>query len=368
MNGKQRVALLAAGGTGGHLFPAEALAGELSKRGFIVDLATDERGDRYGFRFPARSIHIVPAATFRSSDLLSRVTTLTTLARGTLKALFLMMRERPDVVIGFGGYPSFPPLLAASLMGIPTLLHEQNAVMGRANRRLAARVKAVALSWASTKYAEGAIAEKAHHVGVPVRAPVREAAAQAYPTAQDPFKLLVFGGSQGARIFADLMPATLAALPPVTRQRIALTQQVREEDLPRLRSAFAGLGVAAELQIFFQNMAERIAASHLVIARSGASTVAELAVIGRPAILVPLPHAIDNDQLRNAEALASVGGAVIAEQGTLSPEKLAEHIENAVNEPNRLTKMAQSAKGVGIPDAVERLADLVERIAEERAI
>ena len=205
-------------------------------------------------------------------------------------------------------------------------------------------------------------------MGVPVRAPVRQAALTPYQAANDqaPFRLLVFGGSQGARFFSDVMPATLAALPTPLRRRIVLTQQVREEDLPRLRAAFKAVGVEAELATFFQNLPERIAASHLVIARAGASTIAELAVIGRPSILVPLPHAIDNDQLRNAEALASIGGASVAEQGTLTPEALATLIENAVNEPNRLSNMAQAAKSVGIVDAVERLADVVVSLAKSR--
>lgn len=357
--------LLAAGGTGGHLFPAEALAGELARRGASVDLATDERGDRYGFRFPARTIHIIPSATFRSRSLLSVARTLFTLAYGTLTALFMLLRTKPRAVVGFGGYPSFPPLLAASLLGIPTVLHEQNAVMGRANRKLAARVKAVALSWATTKFAEGEIAAKARHVGVPVRQAVREAAKTPYPAraAGGELRLLVFGGSQGARIFADLLPPTCAALSPDIRRRIVLIQQAREEDVPRLRSALEAVGINAELATFFQNMPERIAASHIVIARSGASTVAELAVIGRPAILVPLPHALDNDQLRNAEALQAAGGAIVAEQGTLTGESLAKLIETLAGEPGRLAHMAEAAKGAGFADAVERLADLVQEIA-----
>lgn len=368
MSETPRTVLLAAGGTGGHLFPAEALAGTLSQRGWLVDLATDERGDRYGFRFPARTIHIVPSATLRARNPLAVVATFLTLARGILKALLVLRRIRPAVVVGFGGYPSFPPLFAASLLGIPTVLHEQNAVMGRANRRLAERVQAVGLSWSKTVYADGAIAAKARHVGVPVRALVTEAAKHAYPSLNDPFRLLVFGGSQGARIFADLMPAALAALSVQTRRRLSLTQQAREEDIPRLRAAFDAVGVKVELASFFQNLPQRIGESHLVIARSGASTVAELAVIGRPSILVPLPHAIDNDQLRNAQALAGVGGAIVLEQGGLTPERLAEHIENAVNEPNRLTKMADAAKSIGIADAVERLAALVQDIAQPARI
>lgn len=367
MSSAQPLAILAAGGTGGHLFPAEALAGALGRRGFAIDLATDERGDRYGMRFPARAVHIVPSATFRGKDPLSLARTLFTLARGTLAALFLLRRLKPAVVVGFGGYPSFPPLLAASLLGIPTVLHEQNAVMGRANRRLAGWVKAVALSWAKTKFVDGVLADKSRHVGVPVRAVVREAAAIPYPAlaAGTPFHLLVFGGSQGARIFADLMPPALSALSVRTRQRLHLIQQVREEDVPRLRAAFDEIGVSAELATFFQDLPQKIAASHLVISRSGASTVAELAVIGRPAILVPLPHALDNDQLRNAEALSTAGGAIVAEQGTLTGALLAALLEKLVGEDGGLARMAQAAKSVGITDAVERLADLVQEVAAQ---
>lgn len=364
-----RVALLAAGGTGGHLFPAEALAGELRQRGFVVDLATDERGDRYGFRFPASNVHIVPADTVRSKNPLALAKTALTLGRGILVALRVIGRVKPVVVVGFGGYPSFPPLMAASLRQVPSVLHEQNAVMGRANRRLAGRVTAVALSWSRTLYADGPIALKARHVGVPVRAPVIAAASIPYdmPGADSALELLVFGGSQGARVFADLVPPALAALSPALRARLRLTQQVREEDLSRVSAAYEAQDVTASLAPFFQNLPARIAGSHLVLARSGASTVAELAVIGRPAILVPLPHAIDHDQLRNAEALANAGGAIIAEQAALTPEKLAQLLNETLSDPARLARMAAAARTVGIPDAVKRLADLVEEVAEQAA-
>lgn len=364
-----RVALLAAGGTGGHLFPAEALAGELRQRGFVVDLATDERGDRYGFKFPARTVHIVPADTVRSRNPLALARTALTLGRGIVAALRVIGRIKPAVVVGFGGYPSFPPLMAASLRGVPSVLHEQNAVMGRANRRLSGRVTAVALSWAKTLHVDGLIAAKSRHVGVPVRAPVIAAASIPYdpPEAHGALELLVFGGSQGARVFADLVPPALAALDPALRARLHLTQQVREEDLPRVRASYETQGVTANLAPFFQNLPARIAGSHLVLARSGASTVAELAVIGRPAILVPLPHAIDNDQLRNAEALARSDGAIVAEQPALTPEKLAQLLAETLSDPARLARMAAAARTVGLPDAVKRLADLVEEVAKPAA-
>lgn len=356
--------MLAAGGTGGHLFPAYALAEELNRRAIAVDLVTDMRGDRYGTGFPARNVYQVPSATLAGKSPLAMTRTAIALSRGVGAAYTLIGRVRPEAVVGFGGYPSFPPIVAAKLRGIATALHEQNAVLGRANRMLAKRVTAIATSFERVKLLDGELASKARFTGNPVRDVVRAAAGRAYetPAANGPLRLVVFGGSQGARFFSDAVPPALAALPAALRARISVVQQCREEDLERVRGAYAQAGIGAELAAFFRNLPELMARSHLVIARAGASSVAELTVIGRPSILVPLPHALDNDQLNNATRLAESGAAWCIEQKDLSPERLANEIEALANEAHRLHAAAEAARRLGAPDAVERLADLVEEL------
>ncbi|HEU0059301.1 MAG TPA: undecaprenyldiphospho-muramoylpentapeptide beta-N-acetylglucosaminyltransferase [Hyphomicrobiaceae bacterium] len=361
--------VLAAGGTGGHLFPAFALAQELARRAIAVDLVTDRRGEGYGADFPARAIHQIAAATLTGRSPLAAAKTGLRLLRGVAAALGLLRRLKPAAVVGFGGYPSFAPVVAARLLRLPTLLHEQNAVLGRANRLLATHVTAVATSFEQTKF----VGERAHfkvrYVGNPVRDAVLQWADQAYrePSGQGPFQLLVFGGSQGARYFSQLLPAALALLPPAARARLSLVQQCRTEDLAQVKSAYLAQTVTAQLATFFPNLPAEMAKAHLVIARSGASTVAELAVLGRPAILVPLPHAIDNDQRLNAIRLAESGGAWCIEQGDLSPERLASTLNDLMTAPARLLGAAAAAKRQGRPDAVARLADLVEQLIGNRS-
>lgn len=353
--------LLAAGGTGGHLFPAYALAEELGRRGYLVDLATDMRGDRYGTGFPARKIHQIPSATLAEKTPVALAKTVWTLSRGVGAAVQLLGEIRPSVVVGFGGYPTFPPLLAAKLRGVKTALHEQNAVLGRANKMLAPRVDAIATSFETVKFLDGALREKAHFTGNPVRDVVIDCAALPYwsPGATDAIKLLVFGGSQGARYFSDAVPPALTLLPEDIRGRLHVIQQAREEDVDRVKAAYANAGIFAEVAPFFANLPEIMANSQLVIGRAGASTIAELTVIGRPSILVPLPHALDNDQLQNAARLAESGGAWCIEQNTLSPERLADELLRLFSTPQLLLDAAHAAKSVGKPDAVLRLADLV---------
>jgi UDP-N-acetylglucosamine--N-acetylmuramyl-(pentapeptide) pyrophosphoryl-undecaprenol N-acetylglucosamine transferase len=357
--------VLAAGGTGGHLFPAEALAVALDRRGVAIDLATDERAALYGGTFPARQTHIIPSATVRGRDPLSLMRTGLRLARGTARALSLFAVLRPAAVIGFGGYPTIPPLLAAAWRRIPTLIHEQNGVMGRANRFLSTRVTAIATSFPGVLDATPALAAKATHTGNPVRPAVVDAAKTPYvaPTRPGPLNLLVFGGSQGARIMADIVPPAVELLPLALRVHLRLTQQARPEDIERVRATYARLGVPAEIAPFFPDLPARIAQSHLVVCRSGASTVAELAAIGRPAILVPLPHALDQDQLANARVLEKAGGAVRIDQAAFTPDKLASEIARIAVEPEQLAIMAQRARATGALDAADRLADLVVRVA-----
>lgn len=355
--------LVAAGGTGGHLFPAEALAAALGRRGIAAHLATDVRATRYGGAFAEGTVHVIPSATVRRRDPFSLAWTVGTLGIGVAKAAMLLRRMQPAAVVGFGGYPTVPPVLAATWRTIPTLIHEANAVPGRANRLLAPRVTAIATSFPNVFDATPALAAKAMLTGNPVRPAVVAAAATPFPTRFDPLQLLVFGGSQGARIMADIVPAALGWLDAGIRNRMAIVQQAREEDLARVREAYARLTVAAEVAPFFANLPARMAASHLIVSRSGASTVAELAAIGRPAILVPLPHALDQDQFANAGVLQQAGGAIRLPQSEFTPERLAAEIAALAAAPQRLAAMAGAAKSVGRLDAADRLADLVVKVA-----
>ncbi len=361
--------LLAAGGTGGHLFPAFALAEELGRRGFAVDLVTDMRGDRYGTGFPARSVYQLPSATPGSKKnpvALARAGF--TLARGIRKARKLLRNLKPAAGVGVGGDPTIPPLVAARMLGIPSIIHEQNAVLGRANRALARQAAAVATSFRKTKLLDGPLIEKACFTGNPVRDVVINAAKIPYPPLEPggPLQLLVFGGSQGARFFSEAVPAALATLPQPLRQRLKLVQQAREEDVVAVTMQTSAAGINSEIATFFKDLPRIMAESHLVIARAGASSVAELAVIGRPSILVPLPHSLDSDQLENASNLAESGGSWCIEQKDLTPLRLATEVGKLFESPEVLTSAAASAKAQGQATSVRLLADLVEDVIGQR--
>jgi UDP-N-acetylglucosamine--N-acetylmuramyl-(pentapeptide) pyrophosphoryl-undecaprenol N-acetylglucosamine transferase len=355
--------LLAAGGTGGHLFPAEALAEALARRGVAVDLATDVRGGRYGGKFPARQVHVVPSATVRGRNPLSLARTAAILGYGMLRAHILLGRLKPAIVVGFGGYPTVPPVLAASLRKIPTLIHEQNAVMGRANRLLAPCVSLIATSFPGVLDADAKLAAKATPTGNPLRPAVLAAAVEPFvaPVEDGLLRLLIFGGSQGAKIMSDIVPPAIEKLDLAVRARLLLAQQAREEDLRRVRDTYDRLKIAAEVAPFFADLPARIAAAHFVVSRSGAGTVAELAAIGRPAILVPLPHALDQDQFANAGVLEKAGGALRLRQDEFTPERLAAEISALASAPQKLVAMAAAARSQGVLDAADRLADLVLR-------
>jgi len=355
--------LVAAGGTGGHLFPAQALAAALSQRNLAVHLATDRRATRYGGGFTENAIHVVASATLRGRNPIALVQTVAALGVGLTQAWALIGRLKPAAVIGFGGYPTVPPVLAAAWRGVPTLIHDANAVIGRANRLLAPRVTAIATTFPNVFRDEPKLAAKATLTGNPVRPAVVAAAATPYPPLADPLRLLVFGGSQGARVMADVVPAAVGWLDPGLRPRLAVVQQARGEDVERVRNAYAGLAVTAEVAPFFADLPARMAASHLIVGRSGASTVAELAAIGRPAVLVPLPHALDQDQFANAGVLADAGGALRLVQTEFTPRRLAEELGALLAAPARLVAMAAAARTVGRLDAAERLADLVLKVA-----
>jgi UDP-N-acetylglucosamine--N-acetylmuramyl-(pentapeptide) pyrophosphoryl-undecaprenol N-acetylglucosamine transferase len=356
--------VLAAGGTGGHLFPAEALAVALARRGIAIDLATDERATRYGAEFPARATHIVPSATFRGTNPVAVARTLWSLGSGVLRAYALLGKIKPAAVVGFGGYPTIPPVAAASLRRVPTIIHDSNAVLGRANKLLAPRVTAIATTFPGVVDYDQKLAAKATRTGNPVRPAVVAAAQVPFATAAGgTLNLLVFGGSQGARVMADVVPSAIEHVPPELRTRLSIVQQAREEDISRVRMTYARVGVTAEIAPFFADLPARMAQSHLVISRSGASTVAELAAVGRPAILVPLPHALDQDQLANATVLERAGGAVCLRQDAFTPNRLAAEIVRLAGDPDGLAAMAKAAKSAGTIDAAEQLAALVVKIA-----
>lgn len=363
---EQLTVLLSAGGTGGHLFPAMSLAQMLKAQGHEVHLVTDPRGSHFDDGFPADDFHEVPAATPVGRSPMTAFRALVTLAKGVLAARSIISDIKPDVVVGFGGYPTVPPLLAAAISRVPSLIHEQNAVMGRANRLLARFASGIAISVPPERLQKAREEDLAKAVltGNPVRAEAVKARGDIYrpPEIGQTLKLLVFGGSQGAHVFSELIPAALARIKPALRSRVALVQQVRAEDLIDFRLDLDSIGVKAEVASFFDDMPARIAGAHLVICRSGASTVTELSVIGRPAIMVPLPHAIDNDQRENARGLDEIGGGWMIEQDDLDPARLASEIEGMMSAPWQLQSAARAARNAGRPDAVRNLAKLVAHL------
>ena len=361
----QRVAVVAAGGTGGHMFPAQALAEELIRRGWRILLATDDRGALYADKFPADVRISLSAATAKAGDPLGMIRAGFTVLRGTLQAREIFKRMDPAVVVGFGGYPSLPSLLAAVSQGRPTVIHEQNAVLGRVNRFLAPRVNAVACAFPTLEMAGPKVRDRAHVVGNPVRPEIRALFDQPYgaPEPGGPLRLLVTGGSQGARLLSELTPEAILRLPEDIRGRLQVQQQTRKESMDIARRTYANAMVKAEVAPFFRDMAGRLSAAHLVIGRAGASTVCELAVAGKPSLLVPLKIAADDHQRFNAKLLADAGAAAVALEDELTVDSLAGALNAMLKDPAMLTRMAGGARSVARPDATERLADLVVRTA-----
>ena len=361
----RKIAVLAAGGTGGHLFPAQALAEALIARGWSIVLASDERVAGLSQDFPAVQRIGLSAATYRRGNPLSLLTAGVAVLRGAGQALALYREIDPRVVVGFGGYPSAPALVGALLDRRPTVIHEQNAVMGRANRMLASRVTRVACAFPTLLKAPDHVAARATVVGNPVRPAIRALADLPYapPGADGPIRILVTGGSQGARLLSELVPEAIAALPEDLRQRLAVQQQTRPESMETARRIYRNAMVDAEVAPFFRDMAGRLGAAHLVIGRSGAGSVCEFAVAGKPSILVPLAIALDDDQGQNAKLLADVGGAEVARESQLTVASLSAALEKLLTNPARLARMAAAARSVAIPDAAERLADVVEETA-----
>ncbi len=356
--------ILAAGGTGGHMVPAHALAAELTARKIGVALITDERGARFPGLFEGVPIHILPAGRLGGGPL-GWLKALGAVVRGRRQARALYREYRPDAVVGFGGYPAFPALLAASASNIPTILHEQNAVLGRVNRLLAGEAEAIATAYPEVERLKTAHRHKVALVGNPVRQSVARLGEAPLPPFDEvaPLKLLITGGSQGASILGTVVPAGLGALDPSIRHRLQIVQQCRPDDMVTVRASYAELKIPAELLTYIGDMPAKLAEAHLVIARAGASTIAELTAAGRPAILVPLPSATDDHQTANAREMAKAGGARMIPQNEFTPETLARQIEALAQDPEALANAAGRALSVGRPNAASDLADLVERIA-----
>jgi UDP-N-acetylglucosamine--N-acetylmuramyl-(pentapeptide) pyrophosphoryl-undecaprenol N-acetylglucosamine transferase len=357
--------LIAAGGTGGHLFPAESLATALKNLDARVALASDARVGNIAGSFPADEVIQIPAATPSGRSRPQMAKAALVLGLGVVKAIQVVRRLKPAVVVGFGGYPTVPPVLAASLLRIPTVIHEQNGVMGRANRFLAPRVAMIATGFRELKGVPAKARAERVVTGNPVRPAVIEAARIPFPSVAEggSLRLLVFGGSQGARIMSEIVPAAVERLPKEFLPNLRVIQQARAEDLEHVKALYVKLGVTAEVEPFFKDLPRRMADAHLVISRSGASTVAELAAIGRPSILVPLPGALDQDQAANAQFLADIGAATMILQNAFTPERLASEILAYLKNPQGLTRAVAAAKSAGVTDAAERLAQAVLRLA-----
>lgn len=352
--------VIAAGGTGGHMFPAQALAEEMLARGWRVKLSTDIRGARYAGGFPvAVTREVVKSATTARGGLLAKLMVLPRIAAGSFKAWRSFRADRPSVVVGFGGYPAIPAMAAAWFMRLPRMVHEQNGVLGRVNKVFATRVDMVACSVWPTELPKGA---KTEHTGNPVRESVLKKAGAPYIAPGDyPMNLLVFGGSQGASIMGAV-PKALALLPKALQARLIVSHQARDADHADAVAAYEALGIRAVVQPFFDDIPERLANAQLVIARSGASSVADISVIGRPSILIPLAAAIRDEQTANAAALKAAHGAIVIQEKDLTPELLAKHIGGILSAPDLAQSMAESALGLGRPDATKRLAAIVENL------
>ncbi|MFP6711551.1 MAG: undecaprenyldiphospho-muramoylpentapeptide beta-N-acetylglucosaminyltransferase [Rhodospirillales bacterium] len=353
--------VLAAGGTGGHVFPAEALAAELGTRGYRLALITDRRGGNLSGRLAELETHRVRAGGIVGKGFFARIFSAFEILIGTFQAWFLLRRMKPAVVVGFGGYASVPTMLAAAYSGTKAAIHEQNAVLGRANRLLASRVEKIATSFEKVSSIPEPALSNVIVTGMPVRPAVATVRDREYPNLSDDgtINLAVFGGSQGAHIFSEVVPAAMKRLSDKTRARIKITQQSRPEDIDQARSAYQALGIDAAISNFFDDVPEHIADAHLVICRSGASTIAELTTIGRPAIMVPYRHAVDDHQSKNAHAVDEVGGGWLIPEDAFSEDVLADRIESLFAMPRMLENAASAAKSAGKPDAAARLADMV---------
>ena len=360
--------VLAAGGTGGHMIPAHALAEELIDRGHQVSLITDARGAKIPGLFEGADVHIMPAGRVGGGPI-GWLRAARNIWSGRSMARREYRSSRPAAVVGFGGYPALPALLAAHSMGIPTLIHEQNAVLGRVNRLVARKVDAIATAYPDVDRLKPAYAQKVHLVGNPVREEVLALRSEPFPPLSEDgvFRVLVTGGSQGATILSSVVPEGLAMLPTEFRRRLQVTQQCRAEDIERVRDQYSKFEIPADLATYLPDLPARLAWSHLFIGRAGASTIAELTAAGRPAILIPLPIATDDHQTANAREMVREGGARMIPQSKFTPPELAEQMQRLGIDPEGLANAAAHARAIGRPDAARDLADLVERVGRTPA-
>ena len=362
MTEKKPFVVLAAGGTGGHIFPSEALARELLGRGYNIALITDQRGSKFGDDLPV-ALHRIRASSL-GKGFMGKIRSVAEMGIGVLQARRLLGKLRPDAVVGFGGYPSGPPLYASAQWNIPIILHEQNAILGRANRCLMEKARVIATSFPNVAGLKLSPNTQLVHTGNPVRPTFMALRGKPYPalTPDSAVKILVMGGSLGAKVFSTVVPQALALIPENLRRRIVISQQCRKDDVEAARAAFAAAGIDAELSSFFRDVPERMAEAHLVICRSGGSTVAELTVVGRPSILVPYPHGHAGEQTANAEAVAEVGGAWLIPEQAFTPEALAVRLESLMTMPATLVKTAAAARAWGKITAADSLADCVVNV------
>ncbi|MFK7746498.1 MAG: UDP-N-acetylglucosamine--N-acetylmuramyl-(pentapeptide) pyrophosphoryl-undecaprenol N-acetylglucosamine transferase [Roseobacter sp.] len=356
--------LIAAGGTGGHMFPAQALAEAMLARGWRVKLSTDDRGARYTSGFPhSTEIEQISSATFARGGIVEKLTAPFKIGLGILSAYFALRRDRPAVVVGFGGYPTIPALSAAYMMKLPRMIHEQNGILGRVNTAFATRVDAIACGTWPTALPDDV---EGYHTGNPVRGAILDRAEAGYISPGDyPMELLVIGGSQGARILSDVVPPAIASLPMALLQNLRVSHQAREEDQDRVATYYAEHGVKAEVQPFFHDVPRRMTETQLVISRAGASSVADLSVIGRPSILIPFAAATGDHQTANARGLVEAGGSIMLPESKANPDALAELIMTVLDNPDGAMQMARSAAAFGMPDATERLVEMVETLAQK---
>lgn len=361
--------VIAAGGTGGHLFPAQALAEELGRRGYELTLITDKRGQEYAKSFPNASIVEVSAATFANRSIIGRLFAGLSIIVGIGEATWRLLRLRPDVVVGFGGYPSLPAVVGGILLRVPCCLHEQNSVLGRVNKRLAPFVTKIASTFPELRGLSPSHQSRVVVTGNPVRDTVRQRAASAYnaPGEGSPIKVLVFGGSQGASVFSEIVPKAISVLPEAMRVRLNVVQQCRDSEIEEVQKVYQSQNIVADIRSFFDDLPSKIEDAHLVLCRAGASSVTELAAIGRPGILVPLPSAMDDHQTYNAGFLADQGAGWLMPQPEFQVDRLSQLLRQLFQDPARLNVAAQKASSLGKPAATEALADLVDDLAMGQA-
>ena len=359
-----KLILLSAGGTGGHMFPADALAQDLISRGYRVALATDVRGKRFEPFAGGIPTHVLNSGTI-GAGILKKIKSVLSLGTGYFQARKLLSDLKPAVVVGFGGYPSVPAVYAAQTMKIPTVIHEQNAILGRANVFLAPKADRIAGAWAHVEGLENADETRAIVTGNPVRPDISGLYNKPFPTIEQdgPLRIFITGGSQGASVFGEVVPGALAKLPPHYRARLDIVQQVAEEDIPRVKSIYDDAGIKSDLRPFFKDMALQLERCHLVIARSGAGTVSEVTTAGRPAIFVPYPHHADQQQKRNADSVADAGGAWVMTQNGFTADALLARLETFLQNPETLFRAAENARSCGRPDAARKLGNIVMALA-----